>query len=265
MSILQSLVMGIVQGLTEFLPVSSTAHLTFVESLWKVPENSRLAYDVALHLGTTLALLVFFGRRIGSIAAGLFGSMPNERRNNGDLVLAIVIGTIPAVLAGFFARNRLNAVFADPIYSALFLLITGLVLFLTRGSAGERSAVTWRDGLVIGAAQAIALLPGISRSGATIAAALFLGFARPAAFEFSLLLSIPVVLGAAVLELRPVIGSETGVMPMAVVAGVATSFGVGLAALALLRSVLRRRRLHWFAFYCWAVGIGALVLIKLKP
>ena len=261
MSVLHALALGIVQGLTEFLPVSSTAHLTFLEQLFALPAEGRLMLDVFLHLGTVLALLVFFAGRIARLIGDLFRPDPARRARAWRLVLAIVIGTIPAGIAGYLLKDRLEAVFATTLWSALFLLVTGCVLFATRWAQEKRSTAGWFDGLVVGAAQAVALLPGISRSGSTIAAALFLGLTRSEAFEFSFLLSIPAVLGAAALKLKDsslLRGGMTLSLPLLL--GVALSFLTGLLALFWVRRLLLQKRFHWFAFYCWIVGALALVL-----
>jgi undecaprenyl-diphosphatase len=265
MTVVHSLILGIVQGLTEFLPVSSSAHLTFAEQLFKFPADGRLSYDVLLHLGTTLALLVFFGRRIVQIVAGLFSADTPTRKTNWNLVLVIAVGTVPAGVIGYLVRHKIDTVFADVRYSAAFLLVTGVMLFLTRKRDGQRTSITWQDGLIIGAAQAIALLPGISRSGSTIAAALFIGLARPEAFEFSFLLSIPAVLGAGLLKLKDSPLLHSGVMsdPAAAI-GFGASCLVGLLALFLVRKILLQRRFWMFSIYCWAMGLFVLTASFLR-
>jgi undecaprenyl-diphosphatase len=265
LDVVQSIFLGIIQGLTEFLPVSSSAHLTFAEQLFKIDPKWRVSLDVLLHLGTTLALIGFFLKRILKILAGLFSPFVDTRRENWNIVLAIAVGTIPAVIAGYLLKNKIDTVFANPMYSAAFLLITGVVLFLTRKTNGERTKLSVADGLIIGIAQAIAIMPGISRSGSTIAAALFLGFARPEAFEFSFLLSIPAVVGAALLKLK---GSgilhDTGpISHSAMATGFLVSAIVGMLALYMVKKILMQRRLWYFSFYCWALGIAALVYFGL--
>lgn len=254
-----AILLGAVQGLTEFLPISSTAHLTFAEQLLKVPAELRLSLDILLHIGTALALLIFFAPQIMGIIRGGVSSSAARRRASWYLILVIGIGTIPAGIVGCCAREQFERLFADSRYPAVFLLITGLVLYLTRYAEGARSVLTWRDGLIIGCAQALALLPGISRSGMTIAAALFIGLARPQAFEYSFLLSIPAVLGAGLLELRStnVWGASGLSLPVALVS-VAASCISGLAALLILRRLLLQQRFWWFAFYCWVLGLAVL-------
>jgi undecaprenyl-diphosphatase len=260
-NLLTSIILGLVQGLTEFLPISSSAHLTFAEHILNLPTETRLALDILLHLGTALALVVFFGRRLARLLRDLLrpGGMPGAT-DSRRLLLAIAIGTIPAGIAGLILSRSIEALFADPRFSSGFLLVTSLVLFLTRWTRGERDSITWRDGLLVGTAQAIAILPGISRSGATIAAALFIGLARPRAFEFSFLLSIPAVLGAAAVALSS--GPLPAVPFLVLAAGFLAAFGSGLLALYLVRRLLLARRFYLFAAYCLVLGVLALILLR---
>jgi undecaprenyl-diphosphatase len=265
MSTLQALLLGIIQGLTEFLPVSSSAHLTFAEHILSVPKEGRLALDVLLHLGTLLSLLVFFATRIVRLAGDLFRPDPTRQPAARRILLAIVIGTVPAGVIGYLLSDKLDIVFETTTYSAVFLLVTGCVLFATRWSKERKTGVGWLDGLVVGCAQAVSLLPGISRSGSTIAASLFQGLGRSEAFEFSFLLSIPAVLGAALLKLKDSPLMHGGAGPtLPLLLGIAVSFVTGLLALFLLRRVLLKKRLHWFAYYCWIVGAVALVLSLIR-
>ena len=261
MDVVHSIILGIIQGLTEFLPVSSSAHLTFAEQLFALDPKWRVSFDVLLHLGTALALLIFFGRRIVEVIKGLFSPVTDTRKENWNYVLAIVVGSIPAAVVGFLVKNKIDAVFARPMYPAIFLLITGVILFLTRRTNGEKTKITMTDGLIIGIAQAIAILPGISRSGSTISAALFLGFARPEAFEFSLLLSIPAILGAGLLKLKGsgILHGSSGISHSSMAAGFLVAAGVGILALYIVKKILMQRRFWYFSFYCWALGIVALV------
>jgi undecaprenyl-diphosphatase len=262
MTTFHALFLGVIQGLTEFLPISSKTHLLFAEQLMKVDPKWRVSFDVLLHLGTTLALVVFFFRRIIRIIGGLFSSVPATRKENWDLVLAIVIASIPIGIAGLLLKDRIDKLFETTTYAAAFLIVTGVVLFLTRRTNGVKTRLSRTDALLIGLAQAVAILPGISRSGMTIAVALFIGFARPEAFEFSFLLSIPAVLGAAVLKLKGT-GILHGTSPFTgtdIIAGVVVSAVFGFLALYLVRKILLQRRFWYFSFYCWVVGAVALVL-----
>ncbi len=261
MSTVHSVILGIIQGLTEFLPVSSKTHLLFAEQIFKIDPKWRVSFDVLLHLGTAVALVIFFIKPIMRIIGGLFSRTNDTRRENWNIVLAIVVGSIPAAVLGFILKDKVDVLFEAPIYAAALLLVTGIVLFLTRKTDGQKTRLSVTDGLVIGIAQAIAIMPGISRSAFTIGAALFLGFARPEAFEFSFLLSIPAILGAGLLKLKGsgMLHGTSGISHSDMVAGFLVSAVVGMLALYIVKKILLRRRFWLFSFYCWALGVVALV------
>ncbi len=259
MTILQALLLGFVQGATEFLPVSSSGHLVIVERLMVLPDAERLALAAGLHGGTALAVIVYFRRRLGQILAGLFRA-GSERRESLRIVGAVAAGSVPAGVVGLLFRDRIDSVFSRPVLVGALLVVTGVVLFATRFGRERRDVVGWLDVACIGLAQAAAVLPGISRSGATIAAAVLLGVSRPRAFEFSFLLSVPLVLAAAVLEM---VGIDYSVLsPVHLGLGIAVAFAVGLASIALLRRAVVGRWLHWFAVYCCVAGLLVLLLMR---
>lgn len=245
--------LGLVQGLTEFLPVSSSAHLVLAAAFFRFGAQS-MYFDAFLHFGTLLALIVFFAPRIGQIVAGLFA--PRTRPVEFRLFLLLVLGTIPAAIAGIAFQSRLEKLFLEPEWAAVFLVMTGFFLFATRSAFPRRATVNWQDALIIGCAQAVALLPGISRSGITVSAALLLGLSAPVAFEFSMLLSIPAVFGAVLASLPKGyhLGAELTV-------GVTVAFCAGFFALWALRRVLLARRFSYFAFYCWTLGLSSLAYL----
>jgi undecaprenyl-diphosphatase len=260
MSLLEGVALGLVQGLTEFLPVSSSGHLAVIQELWHMPEQARLGLTAVLHLGTAAALLVFFQRQLRSLAVGLWAREGRVRRESRVMVGKIALASIPAAAAGLLLKPLLDRAFSTPWWIGLFLLLTAGFLFATRFVPERDRRAGWVEALVIGLAQAVALLPGVSRSGATVSAAVFLGMSRRDAFEFSFILSVPVVLAAAVKELSGFDFRLVSVVPVA--AGVLVAFGTGLAALWLLRWMMQRRRLHWFALYCLVVGLAVLVLLR---
>ncbi|MDP6368614.1 MAG: undecaprenyl-diphosphate phosphatase [Planctomycetota bacterium] len=277
------LILSLLQGLTEYLPVSSSGHLVLARLF--LPGGERLPNDatveVWLHLGTLGAVLVFYRREILNILAGLLGRGPDvagERR----LALYIILGSIPAAIVGLGLEEAIEATFAGPGAAACGLLVTGTFLWASRwlgasqnatAGTGATCAAPGHDGpssgtalcarlaLIIGCAQALAILPGISRSGATIVTALYLGLTIERAAAFSFLLSIPAVGGAAILKLPDLMaqpleagaGATAGQLFLALLC----TFLVGLAALKLLLRIARSRRLHWFAPYCWTVGCVA--------
>ena len=260
MSFIQALALGILQGATEFLPVSSSGHLAIVEHLWSIDEGARLALAAVLHIGTALALLFFFAPRIGVVLKGFGSKAPDRRRSSWLMVGYIAVGTVPGALVGLLFAERLDTAFSSPALVGVMLLVTGAALLLTRFSRERETGVGWVTAAVVGLAQAAAVLPGISRSGATIAAALFLGLTRKDAFEFSFLLSIPIVLAAAIKEMVGLDYSVVGAGPLAL--GVVLAFGAGLGALVLLKRAVLAARLHWFAYYCGAAGLLVLLLVR---
>jgi undecaprenyl-diphosphatase len=259
MAIIILIFLGIIQGLTEFLPVSSSGHLALLESIFRFNQSQRLSYTAFLHLGTVLALLFYFRKRIFEILADLFISKDLlHKKESLSLIFKIIIGTIPAVIVGYFLKDKIDTAFIEPIYSAVFLIITGIILFTTKFSRETKNKVSYSDAILIGCAQAVALLPGISRSGATISIALLLGLSRADGFEFSFLLSIPAVLGANLLMLKDL---PPNLSISFLILAIVIPFAVGLVALKLLRNIILKKQFHNFAYYCWVIGILATVII----
>jgi undecaprenyl-diphosphatase len=259
MVILLLIFLGIVQGLTEFLPVSSSAHLALLQSVFRFSESQRLSYAAFLHLGTTLAIVFFFRQKIYEIFVNLFKrNDQGQQKDSLSLILMIIIGTIPVAILGYLAKDKINQVFDQPIYSAIFLFVTGVILFTTKFAKEHKSRASFSDALLIGIAQAIALLPGISRSGITISTALLLGLSRENGFEFSFLLSIPAVIGANILELKEL---SIHFSKIHLILALILPFISGLIALRLLKSFVIRKQLYYFSYYCWILGIVALIII----
>ena len=263
--------LGVVQGLTEFLPVSSSGHLVVAQHLFGLKEPEML-FNAVVHLGSLAAICLVLRREVlrlaveaGVLARTLAGrrSLAEAWRSRPDLRLLILlgVGTLPAGVLGLAFLSTLESMFSSVRGVGVEFLLTGLVLFLTRrfgpGVRGlDRMRVT--DALVIGAAQAVAIVPAISRSGMTISSGIFLGIEREAAARYSFLLSIPAIVGAFILEVG---GGSAGSFPPAAhaVGFVAAFLSGGLALYALLRLV-RSGRLHYFAYYCWLIGGLCLVL-----
>lgn len=281
MDLLRAILLGIVQGATEFLPISSSGHLVLVPWLLSWPEPG-LVFDAIVHWGTLVAVLVYFRDDLSAlVTAGL--AILRDRRLNPDperrLVWLIILGTIPAVVAGFLFKDFFESLFARPNWAASFLLVTGLLLAASerqhhrRGGSdanenetGVRLASPLRAGslpiagvLVIGVAQAIAIAPGVSRSGATIAAGLMVGLSRRESARFSFLLATPAILGAGVLQLVDLAQSGTAsVQAPALIAGFLVAAGTGYLAIRFLLDYVRRHTLYLFAVYCWIAGLLGL-------
>lgn len=269
MSLIQAALLGFLQGATEFLPVSSSAHLVLFPWLlgWPAP---GLAFDVALHCATAVAVVGYFWRDWLVLLGGVWQALRTRSLDNPHIRLAlfIIVGCLPAAIAGMLLEDFFSAMFGRPAAVAAFLLVTAAMLALSeRLSQRQRGLehLTWQDALTVGSAQAVAILPGISRSGATIAAGMASGLERPAAARFSFLLATPVILGAGLLQALHAIESGeplTGVPGLLI--GFVVALATGLAAIHFLLRYLQRRPLYPFAIYCAAVGLAGLLLAVLR-
>ena len=268
---IQALIMGIVQGLTEFIPVSSSGHLVLVPWLfgWKDPFITSVAFTVILHMGTLVALLAFFWRDwVKLIPAGLATIRDRSFKGDPDRKMAflLVVATIPAVLVGPIFESKLEDLVREPARIALMLCVGAAILWLAdRWGSKQRdeTSLSFGDSLVIGVAQVIALVPGISRSGISISAGLFMGLNREAAARFSFLMATPVIAGAGVWEARKFITGEAGPSPeMNVVAiGFIASLISGFLAIRFMLAFLKRRPLT--AFVAYRVVAAILVFVVL--
>jgi undecaprenyl-diphosphatase len=259
-SFFESVILSLLQGLTEFLPVSSSGHLAILEHVWRLAEDVKLPLTTMLHLGTAAAMVVYFGRRLVGLVGGCFVREPERNRTSWRMLGFILLGSVPAAAVGLLLEDLIARAFSSPALVAAMLLVTGAALFGTRFVTVAGKPLGWGRALLVGVAQAIAILPGISRSGATITTGICLGMDRQEAFEFSFLLGMPAIAGAAFLELRKLDLAHLSVIVVA--AGMLVAFVSGLAALALLKRAVTGRRLHWFAFYCWLAGIAALAFVR---
>lgn len=257
---IEAAILGLVQGLTEFLPVSSSGHLVIVQALLGLQEKGLL-FEVAVHVATLVSVLIFYRQRVASLALGVLSGRPEAWRYAGKLVVA----TLPAIAVVLAIGDFLEAQFDTPAVTGVCLLLTGAFLWTTRHTAPQAHIPEpgWGAAFAIGCAQAFAILPGISRSGTTVAAALALGVAPVAAAEFSFLMSVVAITGAAarmLLELEPL---APGQLPL-LVAGGAVALVSGVAAIWLFVRLLRRQTFHHFAWYTWAIGAGFLGWLALQ-
>jgi undecaprenyl-diphosphatase len=264
---LQAVGLGLVQGLTEFLPVSSSGHLVLAQQFLGL-RGELLSFDIFVHTGTLLAVLAVFRRRVISLALGCLGALRSvlfERTppaqafaESGELrtTLALIIGSVPAGIIGLTLKDPIERLFSAPVPVLFALAATGVILLATFLAPPGNAHAGIGRGLLVGIAQAIAIIPGISRSGATISTALFLSVDRAEAGEFSFLLSVPAVAGATALALRDLYGTAASIPPGIIVLGAAASFFSGYAALVLLMSVIRKGKIGYFGFYCLAVSLA---------
>lgn len=250
----QGIVLGLVQGLTEFLPVSSSGHLVLAEALTGV-KPPGVFVEVALHVATLGSVLIVYGRRLWELVVGLFQRSPDRLRYIGLLI----VGSIPAAVIGLLFQKAIEERFHSLPWLGIEFIVTGIILWSTRRQGGERTAPGWAGAFGVGVGQAFAILPAISRSGATVAAALWMGLTPAAAAEFSFLLAVPVIAGAAVLEGRHAVMNVAAVGLGPLVVSFILSFVSGVFAIRFLVSLLRRGRFYAFAPYCWVVGVLTLV------
>jgi len=267
MTLLQAIVLGILQGATEFIPVSSSGHLVLVPWLLDWPEPG-LAFDAIVHWGSVLAVLAVFWRDLWRLLRAGLGSLRTRSLADPDARIAwwIVIGTIPAAVIGYLFQDFFETLFGTPVAAACFLLLTGVILSVSEWlgpRTKEAEGMRWPDALLVGLAQAAAIAPGISRSGATIAAGLLLGVRRAAAARFSFLLVVPAILGAGVLSLLDL--ASEGVLssdwPLLVGGFVAAAIS-GYVCIRFLLNYLRQGKLYVFAVYVWLLGaVGIAVAL----
>lgn len=272
MNYFEAVILGVVQGLTEFLPVSSSGHLVLFQHWfgWQEPE---LLFDISVHVGTLVAVVAVFLQDLVALVRALFKSPALIRRAGGfqqllavnaevRMIAMIVVGSVPTAVLGLLFARTAEQLFGSVTIVAVALIITGTLLWFTRRQTGPGVDITgmgWRQGLLIGLIQGLAIIPGISRSGSTIAAALYLGVDRQTAFRFSFLLSLPAILGAFVLGLDG--EAFAGNVPMGlIVVGSFSAAVVGYIALKILLHMVISGWLYRFAPYCWIIGAVALVV-----
>jgi undecaprenyl-diphosphatase len=266
MDIIQGIIIGIVQGLTEFLPVSSSAHLVFVHRLLGV--ESSIAFDVFLHLGTLIAVMWFFRYDIYKMLKSWFSSIQDILRGRfregfyedpyKRLAWYVILATIPVGIVGVLFEDSVDALFAGALYvPAFFLFVTGTILYLSqRLTNGEinYNTITKKEALFMGLGQACAILPGLSRSGTTIAAGLTIGLNKEFAAKFSFILSIPAIFGAFIIQLKD-IGSAMDANFLPVFLGFIASIVAGYIAIKWMLDLIQNKSLDIFAYYCWLMGL----------
>jgi len=259
MDYLSAIILGLVQGLTEFLPVSSSGHLVLSQHLLGF-QGPNVAFDLLLHLATTLAVIIYFRAELANILLSIFGKSP-EKDGRRWLVM-MVLASIPTAMIGFVFQEQVEALFGAPRTVACMLWVTAGLLYLSdrvkvRENAGGR--IKAYQAVIVGITQGIAIIPGISRSGSTIAAGIFSGLNRGTAARFSFLISIPAILGASLLEAKDISGiNAADLLPYCV--GVAMAFISGYLSIDFLLRILVRRRLWSFSIYLFIIGLMGIIL-----
>lgn len=254
MDMTHAIILGAVQGITEFLPVSSSAHLVIFQDMFGLKEP-ELLFDCAVHIGTLLAVFLYFFEEIKKIILSLI----SFDLNNAEFLLCmdIITGSIPTAIIGFVFKNLFEKAFGSVLMTGIMLCVTGIFLATTKLMLkGHKKRVGILNSLIIGTAQGIAIIPGISRSGATITCGLAFGLERKLAFNFSFLLSIPAIIGAFLLES---INIKQISNPIPLLSGTISSAIVGILALKMLGRMVKKGQLHYFSSYCILLGIVTII------
>ncbi len=247
--IVKYIILGILQGITEFLPVSSSGHLVIVQRILGL-HGEELTISVILHLGTALALVVFFFK-------DLLGLVKKPK-----VILYLAVTTVITVIIGLAGKDFFKGLFSSVTLVAFALMVTGIILITTKKSiAGKREDVSLKDAAVLGLTQAIAIIPGISRSGITISTLLFQGIKKEEAFRFAFLAAIPVIFGAALLEAKD-INFALSINTEGLIVGFGCSFLTGLVSLRFLKLILKKAKLYYFGYYCIMAAIAALLFVR---
>lgn len=273
MSLIEAIVLGLVQGLTEFLPISSTAHLRIVPELlgWKDP---GAAYSAVIQLGTVAAVLIYFRRDLVNLTAAFFQGLARRQpfaTLESRLAWFVLVGTLPIGVCGLAFKRYIETSLRSLYIISASLILLAIILFVVERLASHQRTLAdmrWRDGLIIGAWQALALIPGSSRSGTTITGALSLGLRREDAARYSFLLSIPATSLAGIFELKHLLEADSRPSTLALVMGTVVAFGSGWAAIAWLIRYLRTRSTMVFVVYRVALGLALIGLLQagvLKP
>ncbi|MDF1499362.1 MAG: undecaprenyl-diphosphatase UppP [Anaerolineales bacterium] len=273
MNLIQALILGAVQGATEFLPISSSGHLVLVPWLlgWDFDPKAAFVFDVLVQWGTIVAVIGYFWRDLFALArawlVGLWKRQPFADPQS-RLAWLLLLATLPAAVLGLLLKSTVENTFGQPLTVSFFLLVTaGLLYFAERGSRPFKSMsiLTWSDSLWIGMAQALSLFPGISRSGATISGGLFRGLEREQAARFSFLLSVPAMLGAGLIALIDLSNASNAMDQAApLLVGFLAAIVTGWIAIHWLLRFLQHRRLYIFSIYCTVVALGGIALYALR-
>ena len=258
MTLIEAIILGIIQGLTEFLPVSSSGHIELGTVLLGVQSEDNLLFSVVVHGATALSTMVVFRQDIADIFAGLFTPTWNESK---DYAAKILLSMVPVLVVGLLFKDQVESFFGgNVLLVGLMLLLTGTLLALTYYAKDRVGAVTYPKALIIGVAQAVAIMPGISRSGSTIATALLAGVEKSRAAKFSFLMVLGPIIGASLLELKDYLEAPAAnsIGTVSLVVGFLAAFVSGLLACQWMIAIVKRGKLIYFAIYCFIVGAVAI-------
>lgn len=259
MEILEAIILGAVQGLTEFLPVSSSGHLQLAKELLGVEIEENLTFDITLHAATVLSTIVVLWSEIWWLIKGIFSRGMNDEKS---YFLKLIVSMIPIGIVGFMFKDQIDAMLGSDyimvVVGAMLLLTALLLSFAYYARPRQKESISYRDAFVVGCAQAVAAMPGLSRSGSTIATGILLGNNKAAVATFSFLMVLAPIMGQALLDVVDggLVTSSIGLWPL--VAGFVTSFVVGCLACRYMINIVKRGKLIWFALYCAVVGVVAI-------
>lgn len=265
MTFFKSIILGIVQGLTEFLPVSSSGHLVIFQKLLKFNDPGVL-FEITVHLGTLIAVIVYFRQDIWKIIRSIFiwqKDASEEIKRSHSLLFHLIIASIVTAIIGFAFKDMFESFFENTLLVGLMLIVTGIILFISdKIKRTDKTKMSVPSSLLVGFAQSIAIIPGISRSGATITTGIFTGRTRDLATRFSFLLFIPAIIGATLLKLKNLQDaiSVSGAAGNFITGGIAAAI-VGYFAIAVLIRIIKKAKLFYFSIYCWIIGIITILLI----
>lgn len=272
MNFLEALILGVVQGITEFLPISSSGHLVIAQTYLGLDVESLKSFDVIVHVGTLAAIIIYFWKDVVGLFKGFFGflkiyKIKESEREYQNLILYIIIATIPAVIVGLTSENFIDSIFRSAFYVGIWMILVGIVFIVSEHKLkkfpGEKK-VGYKSALIVGLAQAFALIPGVSRSGVTISAGIFQGIPREKAARFSFLIAIPTIMGAGTLTAIKEFSSggfDLGFVPLAT--GFISSGLTGFFAVYLLMRYLKKHTLKIFSLYLFIVGAFVLTMTLL--
>ena len=257
MSYLDAVILGLLQGLTEFLPISSSGHLVLAQELLGV-NSEGVTFEILVHLGSLLAIFIYFRSKLWSLTLSLFSK---DKASHKKEILFLAMATVPAALVGVFFESFIDSVFSSALFTSSMLIVTGFILLSTRLTSTGSQEVDGKRAILIGLAQSLAILPGISRSGSTIAIGLLLKIEPSKAAEFSFLLAIPAIIGATIFKFDDILASDSDMM-LVYLAGAMMAFVSSLAAIRLLMALIRKGRFEYFAYYCFAAGASGWYLFS---
>ncbi len=273
MDLLESFILGLVQGITEFLPISSSGHLRIAAALLGQDIDTDIFFDIIVHFGTLFSVIIYFRQRLTELVLSVFRVIKNPVTSFKDwdndyelrFNVYVLVSMIPVGIAGFTVRDQVESVFADPILISAMFMVTGTALYFTKFFGQGTKSLTLKNTFIVGVAQAFALLPGISRSGATISVAVFLGIKRKDIADFTFIMMLPVIAGATLVDIirvKDTLALDGSILYLII--GFFTALISGYYALKYLIILFKSKGIHYFSWYCWAVGIFGLVYFGLN-